>query len=65
MTVEEYNKSVDSYSDGIFRFILKNIKDEDEAKDIVNTVTRILKHSKRCSSNFSGIEKNKRIVIND
>lgn len=35
MTVTEYNKSVDLYSDGIFRFILKNIKDEDEAKDIV------------------------------
>ena len=35
MTVEEYNKSVDLYSDGIFRFILKNIKDKDEAKDIV------------------------------
>lgn len=35
MTVEEYNKSVDLFSDGIFRFILKNIKDEDEAKDIV------------------------------
>lgn len=35
MTVEEYNKSVDLYSDNIFRFILKNIKDEDEAKDIV------------------------------
>ena len=35
MTVEEYNKSVDLYSDGVFRFILKNIKDEDEAKDIV------------------------------
>ena len=35
MTVEEYNKSVDLYSDGIFRFILKNIKDEDEAKDII------------------------------
>ena len=35
MTVEEYNKSVDLYSDGIYRFILKNIKDEDEAKDIV------------------------------
>ncbi len=35
MTVEEYNKSVDLYSDGIFRFILKNIKNEDEAKDIV------------------------------
>ena len=35
MTVIEYNKSVDLFSDGIFRFILKNIKDEDEAKDIV------------------------------
>lgn len=35
MTVEEYNKSIDLYSDSIFRFILKNIKDEDEAKDIV------------------------------
>ena len=35
MTVSEYNKSVDLFSDGIFRFILKNIKDEDEAKDIV------------------------------
>jgi len=35
MTVEEYNKSVDLYADGIYRFILKNIKNEDEAKDIV------------------------------
>lgn len=35
MTVEEYNKSVDLYSDGVYRFILKNLKDENEAKDIV------------------------------
>jgi RNA polymerase sigma-70 factor (ECF subfamily) len=35
MTVEEYNKSVDLFSDGVFCFILKNIKDEDDAKDIV------------------------------
>lgn len=35
MTVQEYNKSVDQYSDGVYRFILKNIKDQDEAKDIV------------------------------
>ncbi len=35
MTVEEYNKSVDMYSDNVYRFILKNIKNEDEAKDIV------------------------------
>ena len=35
MTVKEYNNSVDLYSDGVYRFILKNIKDEDKAKDIV------------------------------
>jgi RNA polymerase sigma factor (sigma-70 family) len=35
MTVEEYNTSVDYYSDGIYRFILRNIKDKDTARDIV------------------------------
>lgn len=35
MTVAEYNKSVDDYSDGIYRFILKNLKDGDKARDIV------------------------------
>ncbi len=35
MTVEEYNISIDAYSDNIYRFILKNIKDIDKAKDIV------------------------------
>jgi RNA polymerase sigma factor (sigma-70 family) len=35
MTVAEYNKSVDDHSDGVFRFILKNIKNEEKAKDIV------------------------------
>ena len=35
MTVKEYNKSVEQYSDNIYRFILKNIKDTDKAKDIV------------------------------
>ncbi len=35
MTVEEYNKSVDQCADGVFRFILKNIRDEDKARDIV------------------------------
>ncbi|MCG8410682.1 MAG: RNA polymerase sigma factor [Bacteroidales bacterium] len=38
MTVEDYNKSVNLYSDGIYRFILKNIKNQDEAKDIVQDV---------------------------
>ena len=35
MTVSEYNISVDKYSDGVFRFILKNIRDEEKAKDII------------------------------
>jgi RNA polymerase sigma-70 factor (ECF subfamily) len=35
MNIVEYNKSVEKYADGMFRFILKNIKDEDKARDIV------------------------------
>ncbi len=35
MTVEEYNKSVDSYADGIYRFALKTLKDQEKAKDTV------------------------------
>ncbi len=35
MTVEEYNKSVDLYADGIYRFALKTLKDQEKAKDTV------------------------------
>lgn len=35
MTVAEYNQSVDDFSDGIYRFILKNIKNHDKARDVV------------------------------
>ena len=35
MEVFEYNRSVDAYSDHIYRYILKQIKDDDLAKDIV------------------------------
>ena len=35
MHVKEYNQSVDLYSDNVFRFILKNIRDEERARDIV------------------------------
>jgi RNA polymerase sigma factor (sigma-70 family) len=35
MTAPEYNKSVDQYSDNLYRFIVKNVKDKDLAKDIV------------------------------
>lgn len=35
MTIDEYNKSVDLYSDNVYRFILKNVKDEALAQDVV------------------------------
>ncbi len=35
MTVDEYNKSVDLFADGIYRFALKTLKDQDKAKDTV------------------------------
>ena len=35
MTINEYNKSVDLYSDRIFRFTLKSIRDVHKAEDIV------------------------------
>jgi RNA polymerase sigma factor (sigma-70 family) len=35
MTTAEYNKCVDSYADGVYRFILKNLKDEEGARDVV------------------------------
>ncbi len=35
MTTREYNNCVDQHADGVYRFILKNIKDEHNAQDIV------------------------------
>lgn len=35
MTVNEYNKCVSLYADGIYRFIAKNLGDKDRARDIV------------------------------
>lgn len=35
MTLSDYNNCVDLHADGVYRFILKQIKDKDVAKDIV------------------------------
>jgi len=35
MTVSEYNKCVDNFSDGVYRFILHNVRDKDDARDVV------------------------------
>ena len=46
MTPKEYNLAVDNYSDNIFRFALKHLKNEMSAKDIVQeTFTKVwIKH---------------------
>jgi RNA polymerase sigma-70 factor (ECF subfamily) len=35
MTSQEYNECVDQHADGLYRFILKNLRDEEEARDVV------------------------------
>jgi RNA polymerase sigma-70 factor (ECF subfamily) len=37
MTEREYNKCVDEYADGVYRFILKNLQHEEDARDIVQS----------------------------
>lgn len=37
MTAQEFNNCVDQYSDGVYRFIVKNIGLEADAQDIVQT----------------------------
>lgn len=35
MTVTEYNTCVDQYADGLFRFVVKNCRDQEMARDVV------------------------------
>jgi RNA polymerase sigma factor (sigma-70 family) len=35
MTVAEYNKAVDAYADNLYRFVLKNLKNDHMSSDIV------------------------------
>ncbi len=37
MTELEYNKCVNEYADNLFRFIVKNLRHEEDARDIVQT----------------------------
>jgi RNA polymerase sigma-70 factor (ECF subfamily) len=37
MTDKEYNEAVDLYADGVYRFIVKNIRNQEDARDIVQT----------------------------
>lgn len=35
MTISEFNQCVDDHADGLYRFIFKNVRDKDKARDIV------------------------------
>ncbi len=35
MTIKEYNNCVDSHADGLYRFMLKHVRDTEQAKDLV------------------------------
>lgn len=35
MTINDYNQCVDDFSDGVYRFLLKNIRNKDIARDLV------------------------------
>ena len=37
MTEREYNDCVTQYADNVFRFIVKNLKHEEDAKDVVQS----------------------------
>lgn len=42
MTSQEYNKCVDQFADRVYRFILKNIRNSDDAQDVVQNAFEIL-----------------------
>src|SRR6478735_8331294 len=37
MTEKEYNQCVNQYADNVYRFIVKNLRHEEDARDIVQT----------------------------
>lgn len=80
MTEKDYNQCVDLYADGVFRFIVKNLRHEEDARDIVQTAFEKLwrnrdqvDHAKSKSYLFTvaynqmidHLRKNKRITLKD
>lgn len=51
MTVKDYNLCVDQYSDAVFRFILKNLQDEEKTRDVVqDTFERLWVNAEKVNS---------------
>ena len=80
MTEKEYNECVKLYADNVYRFILKNLRHEEDAKDVVQSafekmwVNRAQVENEKCRSflftvaynnMIDHIRKNKRVVLKD
>lgn len=80
MTEKEYNQCVNLYADNVYRFILKNLRQEADAQDVVQGafekmwVNRNLVENERCKSYLftvayhqmiDHIRKNKRITLRE
>lgn len=80
MTEREYNQCVNLYADNVYRFILKNLRHEEDAKDIVQGafekmwINRQQVDNDRCKSYLftiayhqmiDHIRKNKRVILRD
>lgn len=80
MTEKEYNECVKLYADNVYRFILKNLKSEEDAKDIVQSsfekmwINKETVENVKCKSflftvayntMIDHIRKNKRMVLKD
>lgn len=80
MTEKEYNDCVRAYADGVFRFILKNLKQEEDARDVVQSAFEKLWRNRqdvdnsKCKSYLftvayhqmiDHLRKNKRIQLKD
>lgn len=80
MTEKEYNECVNLYADNVYRFIVKNLRHEENAKDVVQTAFEKLWINRGIVENVSSksylftvayhqmidhIRKNKRIKLQD
>jgi len=80
MTEREYNECVNNYSDNVYRFILKNLRHEEDSKDVVQGtfekmwVNRLQIDNEKCKSYLftvayhqmiDHIRKNKRISLKE
>ena len=80
MTEKEYNQCVNDYADNVYRFIVKNLRHEEDARDIVQTAFEKLWRNREAVENgksksylftvaynqmIDHIRKNKRIQLQD